>query len=83
MLRIGLSDQSPKVWQLIEKVDKNGKLMKFTIQEIPEERYEDVIQHMCTYFLANEPICQYLSKFHRVYLITFNDDSIHHSRILN
>ncbi|XP_011174933.2 uncharacterized protein LOC105207197 [Solenopsis invicta] len=61
MLRIRPSDQPPKVWQLIEKVDTNGKLMKFTIQEIPEDRYEDVIQHMCTYFLTYEPICQYLN----------------------
>ncbi|XP_011700254.1 PREDICTED: uncharacterized protein LOC105457336, partial [Wasmannia auropunctata] len=47
--------EPPKVWKHIEKTDKNGKLMKFTIQEIPEDRYEDAIEHMCTYFLADEP----------------------------
>ncbi|XP_011707011.1 PREDICTED: uncharacterized protein LOC105462181, partial [Wasmannia auropunctata] len=41
----------------IEKTDKDGKLLKFTIQEIPEDRYEDAIEHMCTYFLADEPTC--------------------------
>jgi len=60
------SGQPPKVWQVIEKMAKDGKPMKFTIQEIPEDRYEDVIEHMCTYFLADEPICNYLGKFHRV-----------------
>ncbi|EGI64121.1 PREDICTED: uncharacterized protein LOC105147412 [Acromyrmex echinatior] len=61
MQRIRPSGQPPKVWQQIEKKDKNGKLMKFTIQEIPEDRYEDAVQHMCTFFLADEPICQCLN----------------------
>lgn len=62
MPRIRPSNQPPKVWKLIEKIDKNGKPMKFTIQEIPEDRYEDAVQHMCEYFLADEPTCQCLSK---------------------
>lgn len=65
MPRIRPSDQPPKVWKVIEKKDKDGKLMKFTIQEIPENRYEDAVQHMCTYFLADEPTCSCMSKFHR------------------
>jgi ribosomal protein S18 acetylase RimI-like enzyme len=61
MPRIRPSGQPPKVWQLIKKTDKNGKLMKFTVQEIPEDRYEDAVQHMCTYFLADEPTCNCLN----------------------
>ncbi|XP_012541112.1 uncharacterized protein LOC105839381 isoform X2 [Monomorium pharaonis] len=57
MQRIRPSDQPPKIWQQIEKKDKDGKLMKFTIQEIPEDRYEEAVQHMCTYFLADEVTC--------------------------
>lgn len=57
------SEQPLKVWKLIEKIHKNGKLMKFTIQEIPMDRYEEAIQHMCTYFLTDEPICRCMSKF--------------------
>ncbi|KAL6433283.1 hypothetical protein ACFW04_006463 [Cataglyphis niger] len=53
--------QPPKIWKSIEKVTKDGKPMKFTIQEIPEDRYEDAVQHMCTYFLADEPTCQCLN----------------------
>ncbi|KYQ57221.1 hypothetical protein ALC60_03742 [Trachymyrmex zeteki] len=60
-MRVKPLGQSPKVWQVIEKKNKDGKLMKFTIQEIPEDRYEDAIQHMCTYFLADEPTCQCLN----------------------
>jgi len=65
MLRVKSLCQPPKIWQVIEKKNKDGKLMKFTIQEIPEDRYEDAIQHMCTYFLVDEPTCQCLSKFYR------------------
>ncbi|XP_011704618.1 PREDICTED: uncharacterized protein LOC105459946 [Wasmannia auropunctata] len=53
--------EPPKVWKHIEKTDKDGKLMKFTIQEIPEDRYDDAIEHMCTYFLADEPTCSCLN----------------------
>jgi len=67
MQRIRPSSQPPKVWQVIEKTDKDGKPMKFTIQEIPEDRYEDAVEHMCTFFLADEPTCQCLSKFHRLF----------------
>lgn len=62
--------QPPKIWKSIEKVTKDGKPMKFTIQEIPEDRYEDAVRHMCAYFLADEPTCQCLSKFHRIYFLS-------------
>ncbi|XP_071581380.1 uncharacterized protein [Temnothorax nylanderi] len=61
MPRVKPSGQPPKVWKVIEKTDKDGKPMKFTIQEIPEDRYEDAVQHMCTYFLADEPMCKCLN----------------------
>lgn len=63
--------QPPKIWKSIEKVTKDGKLMKFTIQEIPKDRYEDAVQHMCTYFLVDEPTCQCLSKFNRFFCLDF------------
>ncbi|KAM0733690.1 hypothetical protein ACS0PU_012055 [Formica fusca] len=59
--RIKPPGQPPKIWKSIEKVTKDGKPMKFTIQEIPEDRYEDAVQHMCAYFLADEPTCQCLN----------------------
>lgn len=70
--RIKPPGQPPKIWKSIEKVTKDGKPMKFTIQEIPEDRYEDAVQHMCAYFLADEPTCQCLSKFHQdIFFICF------------
>ncbi|CAL1682376.1 unnamed protein product [Lasius platythorax] len=59
--RIKPPGQPPKIWKSIEKVNKEGKTIKFTIQEIPEDRHEDAVQHMCTYFLTDEPICQCLN----------------------
>lgn len=49
-----------KVWKIVEAAVKGrqGPPVKFTIQEIPEDRYEDAIEHMCTYFIADEPICK-------------------------
>ncbi|XP_011700236.1 PREDICTED: uncharacterized protein LOC105457327 [Wasmannia auropunctata] len=55
------SGEPPKVWKHIEKTDKDGKLLKFTIQEIPEDRYEDAIEHMCTYYIVDEPVCNYFN----------------------
>ncbi|XP_076686734.1 arylalkylamine N-acetyltransferase-like 2 [Andrena cerasifolii] len=48
-----------KVWKVVECVKKgsNEAPIKFSIQEIPEDRYQDVIDHMCTYFISDEPIC--------------------------
>ncbi|XP_020291914.1 uncharacterized protein LOC109858757 isoform X2 [Pseudomyrmex gracilis] len=57
MERIRPSGQPPKVWEVLEKIGKDGKRKKFTIQEIPEDRYEEAVQHMCTHFLADEPTC--------------------------
>ncbi|XP_012221783.1 uncharacterized protein [Linepithema humile] len=51
--------QPPKVWQLLEKVGKDGKPLKFTIQEIPEDRYEEAIQYLCKNLVAKEPITKY------------------------
>ncbi|XP_076163428.1 arylalkylamine N-acetyltransferase-like 2 [Ptiloglossa arizonensis] len=52
-----------KVWNVVECVKKGrqGPPVKFSIQEIPEDRYEDVLDHMCKYFIAEEPICKFLN----------------------
>ncbi|EFN85759.1 hypothetical protein EAI_17503 [Harpegnathos saltator] len=47
----------PKIWEVIEKKSKDGRPLKFTIQEIPKDRKEDVVEHMCKYFLEGEPTC--------------------------
>ncbi|CAK9815414.1 Arylalkylamine N-acetyltransferase-like 2 [Anthophora quadrimaculata] len=48
-----------KVWKYVEVTKKNeDKPMRFCIQEIPEDMYEDVVEHMCTYFISDEPMCK-------------------------
>ena len=48
-----------KVWKVVECAKKGSKEapIKFSVQEIPEDRYQDVVDHMCTYFIADEPMC--------------------------
>lgn len=53
---------SPKIWEVVEKTNKDGRSLKFTIQDIPEERNEEAVEHMCKYFLADEPTCACFSK---------------------
>lgn len=63
-----------KVWRVIESVKKGSQEapIKITIQEIPEDRYEDILEHMCTYFIADEPICKCINgKNDPEYVATF------------
>ncbi|XP_014227016.1 uncharacterized protein LOC106652526 [Trichogramma pretiosum] len=50
------------IWRIIEgeehQNDGTKKKIKFSIQDIPEEHYQDVIKHMCDYFVADEVTCQ-------------------------
>ncbi|XP_043515593.1 uncharacterized protein LOC122531612 isoform X2 [Frieseomelitta varia] len=49
----------PKVWSIVEIKLKNAEApIRFTIQEIPEDRYEEAVEHMCKYFIADEPMCK-------------------------
>jgi hypothetical protein len=53
------------VWKCIDGyeilVDGTCSPIKISIQEIPSERHEEVIEHMCTYFMNEDPICKSLS----------------------
>lgn len=55
-----------KVWKIIDgyemMMDGTWSPIKISIQEIPPDRHEEVIQHMCTYFLNEDPVCKSLSK---------------------
>lgn len=53
----------PKVWVEFEgKTEVNGKKRKYWIQDIPEDMYEDIVHHMTTGFLLDEPLSKYISK---------------------
>lgn len=48
----------PNVWLEFEaKESKNSdKLVKYRIQDLPEDRFDDAIQHMKDYYLVDEPL---------------------------
>ncbi|KAK2581577.1 hypothetical protein KPH14_002086 [Odynerus spinipes] len=52
-----------KIWNTIDGFKKVGDKsipVKIMLQEIPEDRYDDAIDHMVTYFLVDEPCCSAL-----------------------
>lgn len=54
-----------KIWKTIDgfkTIDGESKPVKIVLQEIPEDRYEDIIDHMTTYFVVDEPCCDSLSE---------------------
>ncbi|XP_043278872.1 uncharacterized protein [Venturia canescens] len=48
-----------KVWRVVDgrKKTEDGKIARFSIQEIPVDRFDDALDLMCTIFLRDEPIC--------------------------
>lgn len=48
----------PNVWQEFEcKESKNSdKLVKYRIQDLPEDRFDDAIKHLMENYLPDEPI---------------------------
>ncbi|XP_054001068.1 uncharacterized protein LOC128888341 [Hylaeus anthracinus] len=72
-----------KVWNVVDwmKKDSNEPPIRISIQEIPEDRYEDVLDHMCTYFIVDEPICkcmngaedpEYVAQFRKTWTMLLN-----------
>lgn len=50
------------VWRTIEGEERNtGARLRFSIQQLPEARYEEAVTHMCDYFIADEATCKCLS----------------------
>lgn len=48
----------PNVWLTFDAPDDNGDLVKYRIQDLPEERFEDAIKHMRANFLLDETLCR-------------------------
>ncbi|XP_034946060.1 uncharacterized protein [Chelonus insularis] len=47
----------PKVWNTVEIVKSDGETIQFTIEEIPVDRYDEVVEHMCSIFIQDEAMC--------------------------
>lgn len=48
----------------IVEAGKDDKRIKFFIKPIPKDRHEDAVNHMCAFFLADEPLCKSESELH-------------------
>ncbi|KAJ6650023.1 Phosphatase Herzog, partial [Pseudolycoriella hygida] len=52
----------PKIWSRFYATDLNSKdLIEYRIQDLPESRFEDAIQHMLANYLKDEPITRVLN----------------------
>lgn len=50
----------PSVWSRFEgRREINGKIPKFWVQDVPEERFEEAAEMMCKNFIYDEPLCKY------------------------
>lgn len=54
----------PNVWLEFEaKESKNSdKLVKYRIQDLPEDRFDDAIKHMKEHYLVDEPLSKSTAK---------------------
>lgn len=51
----------PKVWHTFKARDLDSdELVEYRIQDIPESRISDVLDHMCKNYIADEPVSQAL-----------------------
>ena len=51
----------PNVWLRFKAKDtESDKLVEYRIQDLPEDRFEDAIQHMTDNYLVDEPIAKSL-----------------------
>lgn len=51
----------PRIWRLFEARDLDSdKITEYRIQDLPESRYEDAINHLEVSYLKYEPVSQAL-----------------------
>ncbi|KAK0086692.1 hypothetical protein PV326_005476 [Microctonus aethiopoides] len=44
----------PRVWRNLELINSDGKLLQISIQDIPKDRFIEVLEHMSTSFVHEE-----------------------------
>lgn len=57
-------DGPTNIWRIVES---SG--LRFSIQDISEDRYDEAIKHMSDYFMADEATCKALSAYINIVLI--------------
>ncbi|XP_077299189.1 uncharacterized protein LOC143920257 isoform X2 [Arctopsyche grandis] len=45
----------PQVWLRFERTTKDGKLLKFKVQDVTDDRHDDVLDFMLKYYMKEEP----------------------------
>lgn len=54
----------PKVWRTFQAHDLNSdQFVEYRIQDLPESRFDDAVEHMKANYLKDEPITHALSNF--------------------
>lgn len=55
----------PRIWRVVDgrKKTTDGKTLRFSIQEIPNDRRDEVIQLMSTEFARDEPLSASVGTF--------------------
>lgn len=55
----------PNVWMEFDaKESKNcDKLVKYRIQDLTEDRFDDAVQYLIEHFLGDEPLSKFYGKF--------------------
>lgn len=49
----------PSIWLTFKEKDLNGNnLVEYRVQDLPIDRFDDAIQHMTDFFLADVPMCK-------------------------
>ncbi|XP_058115977.1 uncharacterized protein LOC131284423 [Anopheles ziemanni] len=49
----------PTVWHRFSgRTPDTNDLVNYVVQDIPENRFDDCIEHMCSYLLRDEPTCR-------------------------
>lgn len=57
------TSEYPKVWSTFKARDLDSdELVEYRVQDLPESRFEDAINHMVENFFLDEPITQALGE---------------------
>lgn len=59
----------PKIWLEFEAKETKGsdKLVKYRIQDLPEDRFDDAIEHMKVNYLPDEPLSRSVGTKHKLF----------------
>ena len=49
----------PSIWHRFQAKDtESDEIVNYVVQDLPEDRFEDAVNHMLKYFVHDEPLCK-------------------------